>query len=239
MFDNIHSVLKIYLKIKNFIVAGLIRIVKQRINKMKANLFYKMIARVYDLLDVIYFRNYNRSPRKAVIEAISEKDKILDLCTGTATNAIEISKAIPTAKIIGVDLSENMLRVAKEKVEKAEIKKIRLFQMDATNMNFESGSFDKILISLVLHEMDEELRSKIINEAKRVLKKDGKIIITEWEQCEKLSRRLLFLPIHILEPKVYREFLKKDLYSYFSEYGLQIEEYTHCDYTKVITLKIK
>lgn len=52
---------------------------------MKTNVFYKVIAGVYDLLDVVYFRNYEKSPRKAVIEAISPNDIILDLCTGTAT----------------------------------------------------------------------------------------------------------------------------------------------------------
>ena len=204
---------------------------------MKTNLFYKLIAGVYDLLDVIYFRNYDKSPRKAVIEAISKNDKILDLCTGTATNAINISKVNPTAEIIGVDLSKNMFQVAKAKIEKADIKNIKLYEMDATEMSFVPESFDKILLSLILHEMDEELRSKIINEAKRVLKKDGKIIITEWERSTKLSRRLRFLPIHLLEPKPYREFLKKDLYSYFAKHGLKIEKYTHCDYTKVLVLK--
>lgn len=203
---------------------------------MKTNLFYKLIAGVYDLLDVIYFRNYDNSPRKAVIEGISETDKILDLCTGTATNAINISKALPKTSVVGVDLSKNMLQVAGNKIEKAGIKNIKLYEMDATKMSFEAESFDIILVSLILHEMDEELRAKIISEAKRVLKKDGKIIITEWERSTKLSRRLLFMPIHLLEPKPYREFLRKDLYSYFAEHGLKIEKYTHCDYTKVITL---
>ena len=91
---------------------------------MKTNIFYKFIASIYDLLDVIYFRNYDRSPRKAVIEAISENDKILDLCTGTATNAMDISKAIPASEIVGVDLSENMLKVAREKLKKSNIKNI-------------------------------------------------------------------------------------------------------------------
>lgn len=204
---------------------------------MKTNIFYKLIASVYDLLDVIYFRNYHRSPRKAVVEAILAKDKILDLCTGTATNAIGISKSIPSTEIVGVDLSKNMLNVAKEKVEKANIKNINLYEMDATRLSFKSESFDKILLSLILHEMDEELRSKILAEAKRVLKKDGRIIITEWERSNKLSQRLLFMPIHLLEPKPYRKFLKEDLYSYFAQQGLKIEEYMHCDYTKVIILK--
>lgn len=70
------------------------------------NLFYKMIAGAYDLLDVVYFRNFESSPRKAVIDTVSKNDKILDLCTGTATNAMGISKAIPSANIIGVDLSK-------------------------------------------------------------------------------------------------------------------------------------
>lgn len=205
---------------------------------MNTNLFYKLISGVYDLLDVIYFRNYANSPRKAVIETISNNDKILDLCTGTGTNAINIAKANPSAKIIGVDLSENMLKVAREKADKADTKNIKLYKMDATKLDFKSNSFDKISLSLILHEMNDELRSKILNEAKRVLKKDGKIIITEWERSTKLSKRLLFMPIHLLEPKTYREFLKKDLYSYFAKYGLKIEKITHCDYTKVIVLKI-
>lgn len=204
---------------------------------MKTNLIYKLIARVYDLLDIIYFKNYSKSPRKAVIESINPKDKILDLCTGTATNAIAISKAVHTAEIIGVDLSENMLQVAREKIEKDNIENIKLYKMDATQTNFESKSFDKILLSLILHEMDEELRSKIIREANRVLKKDGEIIITEWESSTSLLKRLIFMPIHLLEPKPYREFLTKDLYSYFEQCGLKIEKYIHCDYTKVIILK--
>lgn len=204
---------------------------------MKTNIFYKFIASIYDLLDVIYFRNYDRSPRKAVIEAISENDKILDLCTGTATNAMDISRAIPSSEIVGVDLSENMLKVAREKLKKANIKNITLYQMDGTKLSFKSESFDKILLSLILHEMDEELRSKILSEAKRVLKQDGRIIITEWKRSSKLSQRLLFMPIHLLEPKPYREFINKDLYTYFTEHGLQIEEYIHCDYSKVIILK--
>ena len=179
---------------------------------MKTNLFYKLIARVYDLLDVFYFRNFERSPIKAVIEDIAPKDKILDLCTGTATNAINISKLLPTTNIVGVDLSKNMLQIAKEKIEIAGIENINLYEMDATKMNFESESFDKILISLVLHEMDEELRSEIISEAKRVLKKDGTFLITEWERSPKLFRRFLFMPIHLLEPKTSREFIAKDLY---------------------------
>lgn len=199
--------------------------------------FYKIISKGYDLLDVIYFRNFKKSPRKAVLDRIYENEKILDLCTGTATNAITIAKKKTNAKIIGIDLSKDMLKVAQNKIRKNGLKNIRLFQMDATRLKFKSHCFDKILISLVLHELDEELAAKIITEANRVLKDDGEIIITEWEPSKQLSKRILFAPIHYLEPKPYRKFINMDLYSYFEKYGLSIQEDIHCDYTRVIILK--
>lgn len=204
---------------------------------MKQSLFYKMISKVYDLLDVIYFSNYEKSPRKVVFESIDEQDKILDLCTGTATSAINIAKAKTNIKIVGVDLSKDMLKVAKDKVKRAGIRNIKLYQMDATQLKFKSNSFDKVLLSLILHELDEELANKIIMEAKRVLKDNGEIIITEWEPSEQLSKKILFAPLHYLEPKSYRKFIKKDLYSYFERHGLKIQQYEHCDYTKVLVLK--
>lgn len=199
--------------------------------------FYKIISKGYDLLDVIYFRNFKKSPRKAVLDRIYENEKILDVCTGTATNAITIAKEKTNAKIIGIDLSKDMLKVAQNKIRKNGLKNIRLYQMDATHLKFKSNCFDKILISLVLHELDEELSVKIITEANRVLKDGGEIIITEWEPSKQLSKRILFAPIHYSEPKTYRKFIKMDLYSYFERYGLSIQEDIHCDYTRVIVLK--
>ena len=203
----------------------------------KSKLFYKMMASFYDLLDVIYFRDYMNSPRKAVFEAIDRKDNVLDLCTGTATNAIRIAKGKPETKIVGIDISKDMLDVAREKLQRHHIKNIELYSMDATKTNFKNKSFDKILISLVLHELDESLANQILKESVRVLKDDGEIIVTEWEPSKIFWRKILFLPIHILEPKTYRVFLKKNLHNFFEQFGLEIIEEIHCNYSKVLKLK--
>ena len=92
----------------------------------------------------------------------------------------------------GVDLSDDMLRVAKNKVIRAGLKNISLYRMDAADLRFRNESFDKILLSLVLHELDEALTGKILNEAKRILKPHGEIIITEWEPSRRLLQKLLF-----------------------------------------------
>lgn len=200
-------------------------------------LFYRLFARFYDLLDITYFRNYEKSPRKVLLDAISENDRVLDLCTGTATNAIRIASAKQVQQIVGVDLSDEMLSVARGKIKKAGLKNIELLQMDATHLDFREHSFDKILLSLVLHEMDESLANQILSEAKRVLKPDGKILLTEWEPCGHFLQRLLFLPISLLEPRPYRSFIKKDLPSYFESLGLRVQSVKHCNYSQVLCLK--
>lgn len=92
---------------------------------MNRELVYKLISKVYDLLDVIYFRDFEKSPRKVVLESIAEQDRILDLCTGTATNSINIAKAKTSVEIIGIDLSNDMLKVAKNKVKRAGIRNLK------------------------------------------------------------------------------------------------------------------
>ena len=159
------------------------------------------------------------------------------MCTGTATNAIVIAKKNPNAKIVGVDLSKDMLVVAREKVNKENLANVRLYRMDATQMNFKDESFDKVLLSLVLHETDEELAKKIIKEAMRVMKPDGELVVTEWERSDNFIKKMLFIPIEILEPKPYKTFVTKDHKKYFKEFGLEQVECKHCDYSKVLRLK--
>ena len=204
---------------------------------MNSVLFYKAMSGFYDLLDVIFFRKYDTSPRKVVNEAIEDNDKILDLCTGSGTNAVNIAKKNASVKIAGVDLSKDMLIIAKSKIRKEKLSNIKLFRMDATNMKIKDECFDKILLSLVLHEIDEGLAASMIKETIRVLKPDGEIIVTEWERSKKFLQKVIFFPIEVLESKPYKSFVVKNLYSYFEEFGLVVVEEIHCDYSKVLRLK--
>ena len=204
---------------------------------MDSKLFYKAMSEFYDLIDIVYFRDYDNSPRKVVFESIGNEEKVLDLCTGTATNALKIAKTNAQSKVIGIDLSKDMLGIAREKAHKADISNIKLYCMDATKLKFKDKCFDKILLSLVLHEIDDDLAENIIIEAKRVLKDYGEIIITEWERSKKWFNKILFLPIEVLEPKPYKSFISKDLKIYFEKYGLTVKSEKHCDYSKVLILK--
>ncbi|MDO5520155.1 MAG: class I SAM-dependent methyltransferase [bacterium] len=201
--------------------------------------FYKMIGKAYDLLDVTYFRNANRSPRVAVLNLIpKEKElKVLELCTGTATNCIKIAKARPDAIIIGVDRSKEMLSIANRKIKKERVSNIRLKRREASNTNLPDKSFDVIILSLVLHECTNKEAKVIMKEASRLLKDTGKILVTEWEESKEPSKRAMFYPIKKLEPKEYYEFSKQDMKKYMKEMGFELRYTKHCDYTKIMVLK--
>lgn len=204
---------------------------------MYYQLYYKLTAGAYDLLDFVYFRNSGKSPRKAVVSCIGEKESVLDICCGTGANAIKIAKERPDAKVVGADISKEMLAVAKEKRRKDGAPNLKFYHMDATKTEFKDACFDKISMALVLHEMPEELAGRVICELKRLLKDNGELIITEWEPSKIRWQKLLFLPIHLMEPKSYRILLKKDLNAYFKTFGLEIVETKHCDYTKVLRIR--
>jgi len=198
---------------------------------------YRIISKFYDLLDVIYFKDTNTNPRKGMLEYIPDKKlKVLDLCIGTAANSITIAENRPKSEIVGIDLSKDMLTVAKEKIGKRGIRNITTYVMDATNIGFDDNYFDIVVISLVLHEVDDNIRNKIIIEAKRVLKKKGRIIILEWDKPNKFTHKLLFSIIELLEPKGFKEFLQLNMKEYVEKFSLKALREKKCDYTRIIEI---
>lgn len=201
------------------------------------NIQYGAISKFYGLLDIFYFNSKVTSPRYGILDFIpDEKLKVLEVCIGTAENSIIIADKRPNAEIVGVDLSKEMLEIAREKIEKMSIKNIKTFIMDATNMNFDDNYFDVVLISLVLHEVDDNIRYKIMKEAKRVLKSKGKIIIVEWDKPKKITQKLMFSIVELSEPSWFKAFLKSDIKEYVKIFSLKALSEKKCDYTRIIEI---
>ncbi|MBC3798069.1 class I SAM-dependent methyltransferase [Acetobacterium tundrae] len=204
---------------------------------MEADVFYQNNAKVYDILDRTYFRKPATSPRNAVISAIgNESLTVLDLCTGTGSNAIALARAKRKVSLVGIDISGAMLERAAIKLKQAGVTTVELMQMDAANLQFPNGKFDVVLISLVLHEIKTELAGQMIAEARRVLKTDGKLMILEWEEPVNWLQKIAFYLVKKTEPKGFEDFLKCDQDQYFARYGFQITQTIHCDYSKVMIL---
>ena len=198
---------------------------------------YKIISKFYGLLDIIYFKNNLKNPRLIILNKIKNSDSmLLEIAVGTAKNSILLAKNDPNLKIIGIDLSEQMLKIARKLVTKENIPNIEFMKMDGTNLQFNKETFDYIIVSLLLHELTEDVSDKIFNGCLNVLKNDGKIYILEWEEPKKILQKIMFLMIKLIEPKEYKHFMAKDLDKYFSKNGFKINSIEYGDYSKVMEL---
>ena len=92
-------------------------------------------------------------------------------------------------KIVGVDLSEGQIAQA---VKKNQYSNLDFLVMDAANLKFASDSFNIVLISAALHEMDKTLRTKVLKEVYRVLKNKGYFIIFDHHEPSEPKLRIFY-----------------------------------------------
>lgn len=91
---------------------------------------------------------------------------ILDLCTGTGDVARLLQLVYPKSKIIAVDFSQEMLKIARKKS-----KHITFLEENCLNLPFDEESFDCCTMSFGLRNIED--KNKSLNEIHRVLKEDG------------------------------------------------------------------
>ncbi len=194
------------------------------------NELFSRWAPVYDVFEILL----SDVRKKIILEIHPIHKSILDVATGTGSLAIELSKS--AEKVVGIDLSSEMLNIAEKKRRN---KNLSFLQMDASKMKFDDGEFDIVTISLGLHDMPLEIRSLVLQEAKRVLKKDGKLFILEYD----LPKINILGPasshlINIFESKYYLDFIQSDFENYLNSFGFKIEKRTNYlfNYLRLITL---
>lgn len=204
---------------------------------------YNTISKAYDLLDKAYFSEKGENPREVIQELIPNASiNILDMCCGTLANTFSIAKSSTLIKITGVDISKEMLNVAKQKCQDANLQNVCLRCEDATNIKIDNETFDYVIIGLVLHECSPKLRQEIINEAFRVLKKDGKLIVLEWEKQKSMIRKIKFFPLYITESMgciSFNNFYKCNKANYFKQFNFLIKKEISCNYTVVMEFEKK
>ena len=120
--------------------------------------------------------------REAVIKAITGNPrKILDLGCGTGSTTLMIKQAFPNAEVIGLDLSPQMLVMSNYKAQQAGLD-IQWIHGMAEATKFADGEFDVVTASLLLHETPSSVSQAVLQEAYRLLKSGGKVIILDGHQ---------------------------------------------------------
>jgi len=139
---------------------------------------YNRIAAIYDSLEnPMELLSYSRW-RKEVLKWLPKREKILEVGVGTGKNLPHYCK---NHEIFAVDISENMLKRAKDRAEESKAT-IHLVQMDAERLGFPNEFFDAAISTYVFCSVENPMRG--LEEIRRVLKTDGIAVFLEHMRSE-------------------------------------------------------
>jgi len=160
---------------------------KSQVEKM-----FDSISSEYDLLNGIMTFNSHKKWKKNILN-IAKKLKpknALDIATGTADIAINLG-SIYDCKVVGVDISEQMLSIGRKKITKMKLDEaIRLETGDAENLNFKDNYFDLVTIGFGVRNFQD--LEKGLSECFRVLNEKGTLIILETSVPENRIMKLFY-----------------------------------------------
>ncbi|UEM03887.1 class I SAM-dependent methyltransferase [Skermanella rosea] len=147
---------------------------------------YRRYAGVYDLV----FGKSFEAGRQQTLDRINARKKLRILEVGVGTG-LSLPDYNPDHTIVGIDASEEMLNIARERVAKKGIRNVEsLVEMDAQKMTFEDHSFDVVVAMYVMTVVEDP--QAVMDELKRVCKPGGDIYIVNHFSAEKAGLRLKF-----------------------------------------------
>jgi demethylmenaquinone methyltransferase/2-methoxy-6-polyprenyl-1,4-benzoquinol methylase len=144
---------------------------------------FDSIAWRYDFLNHFLSFNFDRLWRRRAIQIISKSyitPNILDVATGTADLALAAMKLNPL-KISGIDISNKMLEIGREKVERKGFgDKIDLITADSENIPFVDNVFDVAMVAFGVRNFSDPLKG--LSEMRRVIRDGGMIMVLEFSK---------------------------------------------------------
>lgn len=173
---------------------------KQQVEEMFDN-----IAPTYDKLNHIMSLNIDRIWRRRVMRIVrrSKAVKIMDVATGTGDLAIAIAKRADRTQILGIDLSEEMLAVARRKVQKQGLEeRIMLEKGDAEDLSMVAdSSIDAVTVAFGVRNFENIERG--LSEMWRKLKPGGKLVVLEFSTPRNRIIRWIYAQyFHRLVPRI-------------------------------------
>ena len=181
---------------------------------------FNNIAGCYDRMNRVLSAGIDTGwRRKAVLELQKDKpERILDVATGTGDMAVIASEILRPKKIIGIDISAQMLELGIKKVEQEGLTSVIQLQMgDSETINFTDNSFDAVMVAFGVRNFEN--LEKGLKEMLRVLKPGGKLVVLEFSRPRiKIFRSLYNLYMSIVAPEVARWFSQnKKAYQYLNQ----------------------
>jgi demethylmenaquinone methyltransferase/2-methoxy-6-polyprenyl-1,4-benzoquinol methylase len=165
---------------------------------------FDRIAPTYDMLNHLLSLFMDIKWKRKTLDRlkIKQRDSILDVATGTGDLAMLALRGNRGCRVVGLDLSGEMLRLAvKKKVRKGYDRRYFPVEGDACSMPFKEGAFDHTMVAFGIRNMSDV--EGFFREIGRVLKKGGRLAILELSVPEiRFVRKIYFMHLKKLIPLI-------------------------------------
>ncbi len=161
--------------------------------KSQVSVMFNKIAPYYDFLNRFLSLGIDTIWRKKAIAQLRDNPPgiVLDVATGTADVAIALTKAFQLQRVVGLDISAQMLDIGREKVRKQHLEAIiELVEGDSENLPFADNTFDAITVAFGVRNFEN--LEKGLAEMQRVLKSGGKLVVLEFSRPRMFPFKQLF-----------------------------------------------
>jgi ubiquinone/menaquinone biosynthesis C-methylase UbiE len=155
-----------------------------RVSQDEIGAVYDKLSRIYDVWGVL---TESRARARAIeLAEITDGQNILEVAVGTVLAFYEIVTRNPRGRSAGIDLSDGMLEKAKKRLAKLSGVQYTLSKGTAFDLSAASGSIDLLMNSYMFDLIAYEDMDRVLSEFKRVLKKDGKLVLVNMTEGESI-----------------------------------------------------
>jgi demethylmenaquinone methyltransferase / 2-methoxy-6-polyprenyl-1,4-benzoquinol methylase len=188
--------------------------------KEQVRSMFDRIAPRYDFMNRFLSAGIDKSWRKKAIQRFQKEAPrhLLDVATGTGDMAIMAARMLRPAKITGIDISEKMLQIGRQKIEKESLGTIiELCSGDGETINFPDSTFDGVMVAFGVRNFEN--LEKGLQEILRVLKPGAQLVVLEFSKPGLPGIRSLYnLYMSIVAPQMAQWFNQsKRAYQYLNE----------------------
>lgn len=188
--------------------------------RKKGNRFWDSLANRYDeFIDKYAKKTYQESFRLMKLH-LSKESRVLEIGTGTGLVAFTIANEVK--HITAIDYSEEMIRVANNKLMESELNNIEFKLSPATGIHYPDQSFDLVIASNIFHLLPEP--EKVLSEISRLIVPKGKVILPTFCHGQNLKTKLMSSLMNLSGFKAENKWSAKQFRQFLQNQGFKVDE---------------
>ena len=153
-----------------------------RLSQAQVKETYDGIAKIYDIWGALTEKRARR--RGIQLANVRDGDAILDVAVGTGLILADIARINRSGLNAGIDISTGMLEKARARL-KDSTSRVELKQASAFDIPYPDGTFDLVFNGYMFDLMPVEAMPKILSEFRRVLRRDGRLVMVNMTEGER------------------------------------------------------